>query len=295
MLNIDNNSQAAAPTSRSPKRRRESSGDAGYLHGYSEVEQERLIDQALHLEPTVFAQLDFGRARRVIEVGCGVGAQISILRRRFGHLTVTGVDRSREHLTLARRRLADDVCAGRVELVESQGESLPFATGAFDGAFLCWLLEHVPAPLDVLAEIRRVMADGAVIYCTEMFNATMFTEPRCPAIATFWGLFNARQIELRGNPHIGAGIGGLLRAAGLRQVEVTPLPILLDGRTNNPADRARFFDYWRRLFASAVSELVAASRVDDDLLSAVERELRELEANPNAVFFLSAMQARAIK
>ena len=56
---------------------------ADYLHGYSEDEQRRLVSQARFLEPGIYAGIDFTRATRVLEIGCGVGAQLAILRRRF--------------------------------------------------------------------------------------------------------------------------------------------------------------------------------------------------------------------
>lgn len=189
---------------------------SGYLHGYSTTEQQRLIDQALYLEPLVFNNIQFSQTQRVLEVGCGAGVQISILLRKWPELRITGVDRSHLHLSYAQRRLQTPLSAGRLELIEACGETLPLADDSFDGAFTCWLLEHVPNPQALLHELRRVISPGAVYYATEMFNATLFTEPNCPAITAFWQHFNRRQIELGGDPHAGSKLGGWLHTVGFR-------------------------------------------------------------------------------
>src|SRR5690606_27217810 len=123
-------------------------------------------------------RLPFRRARRLIEVGCGVGAQTSILLRYFPDLHVTGVDRSEANLAKAAENLAAVPWAtGRYELALGDAQKLPFAAGTFDAAFLCWILEHVADPMRVLSETRRVLRPGAPIVCTEVVNATFFIDP----------------------------------------------------------------------------------------------------------------------
>ena len=54
-----------------------------YLHGFSPVEQARLIKQARLLESTLFNHVDYTGVRRLLEVGSGVGASIGIRMRTF--------------------------------------------------------------------------------------------------------------------------------------------------------------------------------------------------------------------
>jgi hypothetical protein len=65
---------------------------AAYLHGFSPVEQARLIKQARLLESTIFNSIDYTGVKQLLEVGSGVGAQTEILLRRFPDLRVTCVD-----------------------------------------------------------------------------------------------------------------------------------------------------------------------------------------------------------
>ncbi len=67
----------------------------GYLHGFTPEEQDRLRRQARIIENLVHEhRLPFQRSRRLLEIGCGVGAQTEILLRHFPELHVTGLDAS---------------------------------------------------------------------------------------------------------------------------------------------------------------------------------------------------------
>lgn len=272
--------------------------DHGYLHGFTKTEEDRLVSQSHFLEPWVYHRIDYtraplGRPASVLEIGCGVGAQLKILSRRFPHLQLTGVDRSPSQLARAHAVLEDERRSGRVTLAQASGETLPFADASFDGVFLCWLLEHVKDPAQVLREARRVLRPGGVFYATEVFLATLYVEPSVPAITEFWRRFSDYQVALGGHPMIGARLGGLLVDTGFKNVDVWPVSFALDGRVKDPAERAKHIQYWHELFLSGVPGLLETGRVDAALTQEMEREFRELAANPQAIFYVAAMQGRA--
>ena len=132
--------------------------DFPYLHGFSANEQERLRKQARLFEPAIFHDIDFRNSRHILEVGSGVGAQSEILLRRFPELRVTGIDLNERQLAAANAHLAQmPWLQERVEFQRANATDLPFEPRSFDGAFLCWVLEHVPSPARALAEVRRVL------------------------------------------------------------------------------------------------------------------------------------------
>ncbi len=51
----------------------------GYVHGYSAGEETRLQDQATTLTGLLHADTRYPAGSRVLEAGCGVGAQTVIL------------------------------------------------------------------------------------------------------------------------------------------------------------------------------------------------------------------------
>lgn len=267
-------------------------GARGYLHGFTPREQERLYHQARFMEQRVHESLPFQRSRRLLEIGCGVGAQTEILLRRFPDLHVTGVDASRTNLDRAIEHLRGQPwTAGRYEHALQDAGDLDFEAESFDGAFLCWVLEHVSSPSRVLAEVRRVLRPGSPVAVTEVQNMSFFVDPYSPSTMAYWLAFNDRQLELGGDPFVGAKLGNLLLAVGFRDIQTRVCSIHLDNR--QPGERAEFLRFWTDLLLSGAPSLLEAGLVAQDVVDGMERELRSVARDPNAVFFFSFVRAVA--
>lgn len=269
------------------------SGTPGYVHGYTREEQDRLYAQARVVEPFVYDGLPLRRARSLVEIGCGVGAQTEILLRLYPELHVTGVDRSEENLARARENLERSPwAAGRYELVQSDATNLDFEASRFDAAFLCWILEHVDDPAQVLSEARRVLRPGATIVANEVMNASFFVDPYSPHTWAYWMAFNDHQIDLGGDPFVGAKLGNLLLAVGFRDVQTRVRVIHLDSR--QPGERKDFLAYWTDLLLSAAPGLLEAGKVSEETVQGMKSELAAVGRDRNAVFFYSFVQAHAV-
>lgn len=262
----------------------------GYLHGYTREEQDRLYEQARFLERKIYAGVDFQGGTKIIEVGCGVGAQTQILLERFPNATIEAVDASADQLARAKERLKDAIVAKRVNLTQADAAKLPFPDDYFHGAFVCFLLEHVPKPVDVLSEIRRVLKPGATVVCTEVMNASFFVHPYSPATLKYWFAFNDHQWNLGGDPFVGAKLGNYLIAAGYQNMATEPLVFHYDNR--RPKLRAQLIDYWTRLFLSGAPELLKANHVTAETVAQMKAELAKLKHDPDAVFFDMLIQAK---
>lgn len=264
----------------------------GYLHGFDDAERDRLYRQARFVEHAVHDRLPFRRSRRLVEVGCGVGAQTEILLRHFPELHVTGLDRSQDNLEHAARHLgALPWAEGRYELVQQDAAAIELDAESFDAAFLCWILEHVGDPMLVLSEVRRILRPGAPIAINEVQNATLFIEPYSPNTMSYWMAFNDYQLELGGDPFVGAKLGNLLLAVGYRDITTEVKTFHLDNRT--PGERSEFLEFWTELLLSGAGGLREAGRVSAEVVEGMERELREASHDPNSVFYYSFIQARA--
>ena len=101
-----------------------SNAATGYIHAFTPQEQQRLVEQARFLEAIVYPGVDFHGCARVLEVGCGVGAQLDILVRRFPGTRFIGLDASAAQLAQARILLAGPMAAQQVTLLEGSA-SLP--------------------------------------------------------------------------------------------------------------------------------------------------------------------------
>lgn len=88
-------------------------------------------------------------ARSTLEVGCGDGALLCELRRRDFGGRLHGVEITAAAVAIARARAEID----SVELYD--GLHLPAPDGAYDLGILSHVLEHVPDPAALLAEVAR--------------------------------------------------------------------------------------------------------------------------------------------
>jgi ubiquinone/menaquinone biosynthesis C-methylase UbiE len=263
----------------------------GYVHGFTPEEQERLYQQARFLEPSVFEAVDFSRCARVIEVGCGVGAQTEILLERFPRVSVSGIDSSPAQVERARARLAPAIREGRAKFDVGDALKLPYSANAFDGAFVCWLLEHVQEPVAILREIRRVLKPEGVIFCNEVLNATMYLHPYSPATLQYWFAFNDHQWSMKGDPFVGGKLANYLLAAGYQNVVTELRPHFFDNRM--PKRREAFTEYWTRLLLSGAPGLIEAGKTTPAIVQQMSEELARLKSDPDAVFFYTHIHARA--
>jgi len=87
--------------------------------------------------------------RAVLDVGCGDGALLGELSRRGFGATLTGLELSAAAVNIARARPGID----RVE--QFDGAHVPAAAGQYDLGILSHVLEHVPDPAALLAEVAR--------------------------------------------------------------------------------------------------------------------------------------------
>ena len=90
-----------------------------------------------------------GNPINTLEVGCGDGALLCELHRRGFGGRLSGVEISAAAVSIARERRQID----SVDLYD--GLQLPFDDGAYDLGILSHVLEHVPDPAKLLAEVAR--------------------------------------------------------------------------------------------------------------------------------------------
>ncbi len=264
-----------------------------YLHGYSPLEQDRLMRQAEFAEHTVYKNVDLTEVQNLLEVGCGVGAQTSILLRRFPKIKITGIDLNEEQLAAANVTLEQlPMAKGRYTIQKMDAQNMDFSAHSFDGAFLCWILEHVPDPLQILNEVRRVLRPGGVIYITEVVNSSFFLDPYSPNLWKYWMAFNDYQFDGAGDPFVGAKLGNFLSAVGFQKIKTEVITWHLDNR--QPEKRRKIIEYWAELLLSAADQLVKAGYVTQEVVDAGMLELKKAQKNPNAVFLYSFMQAQAV-
>lgn len=101
----------------------------------------------------------FPGARSVLEIGCGVGAVLAVLRRDLPGVEVWGSDLFVEALRFAARRVPD------ARLLQCDARRVPFAD-EFDVICALDVLEHVAEDELVLGQLRRAVRPGGGIVLT---------------------------------------------------------------------------------------------------------------------------------
>ena len=119
------------------------------VHGYDPRESRRLQDQASTLIELLHSDTRYPAGSRVLEAGCGVGAQTLTLSRNSPMALITSLDISRASILQA-RGMAANAGLENVEYLQSDISHLPFETQSFDHLFLCFVLEHLPRPVEAL-------------------------------------------------------------------------------------------------------------------------------------------------
>ena len=265
-----------------------------YLHGYTDEERQRLHRQAAFIAPHIFPSIDFKRCRRILEIGSGVGAQTEHLLKIFPEIHVTCIDLNEAQLHRAAQTLAQlPIAEGRYELIKQDAHSLAFPAESFDGVFICWVLEHLPDPGQVLREAKRVLRSGGSLYANEVMNASLFLHPHCPDTWTYWQAYNLFQKTHGGDPNVGPKLGALLHEAGFEHINVAPKWLHADRR--NPSERQKALSYWCELLLSGKNQLLEAMLIYPSLVDQVTAEFRDLAESPEAVVYYSFIQAKAQK
>lgn len=199
-----------------------------YVHGYSVREQERLGDQANTLADLLHSDTAYPAGSRVLEVGCGVGAQTVTLATRSPAATIVAMDISEESLAAAQAGVRR---AGVRNVTFQQADiySMAFAPHAFDHAFVCFVLEHLARPREALANIRRLLKPDGTITVIEGDHGSTYFHPESPYARHAIRCLIELQARAGGDSLIGRTLYPLLRDAGFRHVTVSPRMVYVDG------------------------------------------------------------------
>jgi SAM-dependent methyltransferase len=199
----------------------------GYVHGYDPREAERLQDQAGTLVELLHWDTSYPAGSRVLEVGCGVGAQTVTLARNSPGARITCVDVSEASLAQARRQ-ADTAGLTTVQFQRADVFALPHAPASFDHVFICFVLEHLVHPLEALRALRTVLRPGGTITVIEGDHGSAYFHPDSEAAHAAIRSLVALQSAAGGNAMIGRELYPLLTAAGFSDARVSPRMVYVD-------------------------------------------------------------------
>jgi ubiquinone/menaquinone biosynthesis C-methylase UbiE len=198
-----------------------------YVHGYSERESARLADQANCLNELLHHDSIFPEHSIVLEAGCGVGAQTKIVAPKNPNSKFISVDISEESLREA-KSLIESLDIQNVEFQVGDILKMNFPDEYFDHILVCFVLEHLPKPLDALRSLKKVLKKGGTMTLIEGDHGSAYYYPQSEAAQQAIHCQVQLQKSHGGNALIGRELYPLLVKAGFSRCVVTPRMVYVD-------------------------------------------------------------------
>jgi ubiquinone/menaquinone biosynthesis C-methylase UbiE len=198
-----------------------------YVHGYDHRENIRLHDQASTLVELLHSDTSYPANSRILEAGCGVGAQTVTLARNSPSACITSVDISEISITEAKRRV---MAAGLTNVQFQQADifALPYEPESFDHIFVCFVLEHLPRPVEALHTLKNHLREGGTITVIEGDHGSAYFYPDSEAAHKAIGCQVELQRRAGGNAMIGRELYPLLHRSGFNAIRVSPRMVYVD-------------------------------------------------------------------
>lgn len=198
-----------------------------YPLGHAEKELERLDVQASLLRDPALETL-FAQSKSCLEIGCGNGANLPLLRRQGPETQYTGIDTSEAAIDEASRRFHDNENA---RFMVMSGASLDLADASFDLIFTKLVLWSVGIDWPcVLKEAIRLLKPGGTFYAFEPCNHMVEMYPEKTSAKRWMNQWDEAALASGIDPFIGPKVARQLKNAGFENVDAKFFPVIATGR-----------------------------------------------------------------
>lgn len=230
-----------------------------YVHGYDPQENTRLQDQATTLVELLHSDTSYPAGSKVLEAGCGIGAQTVALARNSPEASILSIDISNDSILQAEQRIRTEGLAN-VQFQRADILHLPFPPHSFDHVFICFVLEHLNEPRVALQKLRAYLRPGGTITIIEGDHGSAYFYPDSEAAHAAIQCQVELQARAGGNALIGRSLYPLLVAAGYSAVCVSPRMVYADSSKPELVD-----GFTRRTF-TAMIEGVRESSIEEGII-----------------------------
>ncbi|RLC29365.1 SAM-dependent methyltransferase [Candidatus Woesebacteria bacterium] len=230
-----------------------------YVHGYDQRENIRLQDQASTLVDLLHSDTLFPAGSKVLEAGCGVGAQTITLARNSPEAHITSIDISPASVAEAKKKIESEgfsnVCFQQDDIF-----NLSFESKSFDHIFVCFVLEHLARPVEALNCLKNFLKVGGTITVIEGDHGSSYFYPDSEAAHKAIQCQVELQKRAGGNANIGRELYPLLNAVGFTSIHVSPRMVYVD------SSKPRLVEGFTKNTFTAMIEGVRESSIEAGLI-----------------------------
>lgn len=263
-----------------------------YVHGYDPKENTRLQDQASTLVELLHSDTHYPKGSKVLEAGCGVGAQTITLAQNSPEALFTSIDISAASLAQAQKRI-DEAGISNVVFQKEDIFNLPFDPQSFNHIFVCFVLEHLAQPVQALLALKDILKTGGTMTVIEGDHGSTYFYPDSEYARTAIQCQVKLQAQAGGNANIGRQLYPLLSEAGFKSVRVSPRMVYVD------SSRPEFVDGFTKKTFTAMIQGIRDPAITAGLVSPEEmdRGIQDLyrTAASDGVFCYTFFKAFAVK
>ncbi len=198
-----------------------------YVHGYSQKESRRLKDQANTLAEMLHWDTTYPEGSKILEAGCGTGAQTIHLAKNSPGASFTSIDISPDSLNKAENKIKNENISN-VSIKQADIFNLPFEKESFDHIFVCFVLEHLSHPVKALEHLKKYLKKEGSITVIEGDHDSFYCHPKSENANHAVQCLIDIQEKLGGNSLIGRELYPLIKKSDFKNIHVSPQMVYVD-------------------------------------------------------------------
>jgi ubiquinone/menaquinone biosynthesis C-methylase UbiE len=120
---------------------------------------------------TLLDQATLSSTHRVLDIGCGTGTMLMLMKRLYPLVDVVGLDPDPKALTRARKKAAR--AGASIRLDQGFADELPYPDASFDRVVSSFMFHHLRTQdrQKTLSEVRRVLKPGGSLHLLDFKGA----------------------------------------------------------------------------------------------------------------------------
>ena len=207
--------------------------------GDQEGEFKRLITQATigeDIEFGVLENLGLRDGAKVLDLGSGPGVTSLLMAKRFPSAKIIGVEPDDTLRKKADTLISSQTLTDSCHFINGSGDSIPLENDEVDFSYARLLFQHLPNPIEVLSEMKRVTRRGGMVVVLDVDDDSNIIHPAPQGLSMLEKSIADAQASAGGDRYIGRKLHGYMHEVGLEDIAVEHIPI-----TANALGREVFF------------------------------------------------------